>query len=212
MLIDLARNDLGRIAAAGTVRVDRMMEVEMYSHVMHIVSEVSATLAPGVDVFDVIRATFPAGTVTGAPKIRAMQIIDGLEPSPRGAYAGLVGYFSYRGGFDSCITIRSAVAKGGKIHLQTGAGIVYDSDPGKEYVETENKARAMLLAIAAARGHPEGRRPGAGVDPGGRNPAGTAAGAGSREAADPGSAWNPGSGTAGGATAIACGPSGGRMP
>jgi anthranilate synthase component 1 len=118
MLIDLARNDLGRVAIPGTVSVDRMMEVEFYSHVMHIVSEVSCRLAPSVDIYDVIRATFPAGTVSGAPKIRAMQIIDELEGERRGPYAGLVGYFSYKGGFDSCITIRSALVKDGKIRVQ----------------------------------------------------------------------------------------------
>jgi anthranilate synthase component 1 len=150
MLIDLARNDLGRIAQAGTVSIDRMMEVELYSHVMHIVSEVSARLGPGVDVFDVIRATFPAGTVSGAPKIRAMEIVDSLEPSKRGAYAGLVGYFSYRGGFDSCIAIRSAVAKEGKIYNQSGAGIVFDSVPEREYEETLVKLRATMRAVEVA--------------------------------------------------------------
>ena len=150
MLIDLARNDLGRVAEAGTVSVDRMMEVEEYSHVMHIVSEVSCKLAPGVDVFDVIRATFPAGTVSGAPKIRAMEIIDELEGQRRGPYAGLVGYFSYRGGFDSCIAIRSAWVKAGKIFAQAGGGVVYDSDPEKEFLETENKAAAVLEAAGKA--------------------------------------------------------------
>lgn len=151
MLVDLARNDLGRIAVPGSVSVDRMMEVEMYSHVMHIVSEVSARLRSDMDVFDVIRATFPAGTVSGAPKIRAMEIIDSLEPSRREAYAGLVGYFSYRGGFDSCITIRSALVKDGKIHIQAGAGIVHDSIPKKEREETENKAKAMFAALKRGR-------------------------------------------------------------
>jgi anthranilate synthase component 1 len=151
MLIDLARNDLGRIARTGSVSVDRMMEIERFSHVMHIVSEVSARLAPGVDAIDVIRATFPAGTVSGAPKIRAMEIIDEIEPDRRGPYAGLVGYFSYRGGFDSCIAIRSALVKDGKIHVQAGAGIVYDSDPAREYEETAAKAQAMLAAIGRGR-------------------------------------------------------------
>ena len=150
MLIDLARNDLGRVARAGTVSVDRMMEVEQYSHVMHIVSEVSCQLAPEVDVFDVIRATFPAGTVSGAPKIRAMEIIDELEAERRGPYAGLVGYFSYRGGFDSCIAIRSAWVKGGEIFAQAGGGVVYDSDPVKEFEETANKAAAVLAAAGKA--------------------------------------------------------------
>jgi anthranilate synthase component 1 len=149
MLIDLARNDLGRVARPGTVSVDRMMEVEYYSHVMHIVSEVSCRLAPGVDIYDVIRATFPAGTVTGAPKIRAMQIIDEMEKERRGPYAGLVGYFSYRGGFDSCITIRSALFKDGKIRVQAGAGIVYDSVPEREFEETAAKAAALIAAAGA---------------------------------------------------------------
>lgn len=151
MLIDLARNDLGRVAEPGTVNVDRMMEVEYYSHVMHIVSEVSCVLAKGVDIYDVIRATFPAGTVSGAPKIRAMEIIDSLEAERRGPYAGLVGYFSYRGGFDSCITIRSALVKDGKIRIQAGAGIVYDSVPEREFEETAAKAAAMLAAAGKAR-------------------------------------------------------------
>jgi len=151
MLIDLARNDLGRVAKAGSVSVDRMMEVEFYSHVMHIVSEVSCQLAPGVDLFDVIRATFPAGTVSGAPKIRAMEIIDELESERRGPYAGLVGYFSYRGGFDSCITIRSALVKDGRISVQAGGGVVYDSDPEREFEETANKAAALLAAVGKAR-------------------------------------------------------------
>ncbi|MEI6875876.1 MAG: chorismate-binding protein [Spirochaetota bacterium] len=150
MLVDLARNDLGRVAAPGKVRVDRMMEVEMYSHVMHIVSEVSADLAEGVDVADVVRAVFPAGTVSGAPKIRAMEIIDSLEPSLRGPYGGLIGYFSYRGGFDSCIAIRSALFKDGRAHVQAGAGIVHDSQPDKEYDEVRNKAKAMFVALERA--------------------------------------------------------------
>jgi anthranilate synthase component 1 len=149
MLIDLARNDLGRVAKPGTVCVDRMMEVELYSHVMHLVSEVSCRLAPDVDIYDVIRATFPAGTVSGAPKIRAMQIIDEIEKERRGPYAGLVGYFSYRGGFDSCITIRSALVKDGAIHIQAGAGIVYDSVPEREYEETAAKAAALIAATGA---------------------------------------------------------------
>ncbi len=152
MLIDLARNDLGRVAKAGTVSVDRMMEIEYYSHVMHIVSEVSCRLAQGVDLYDVIRATFPAGTVSGAPKIRAMQIIDEIEKERRGPYAGLVGYFSYRGGFDSCIAIRSALVKDGRIRVQAGAGIVYDSVPEREFEETAAKAAAVLAAAGKARG------------------------------------------------------------
>lgn len=149
MLVDLARNDLGRIAKPGTVSVSRMMEVEMYSHVMHIVSEVVAELADDMDVFDVIKATFPAGTVSGAPKVRAMEIIEELEPVERGPYAGLVGYLSYTGAFDSCITIRSMVVKDKKVYLQAGAGIVYDSVPEREYDETINKAKALLTALSA---------------------------------------------------------------
>jgi len=157
MLIDLARNDLGRVAMPGSVCVDRMMEVEYYSHVMHIVSEVSCRLAPGVDIYDVIRAAFPAGTVSGAPKIRAMEIIDEIEADRRGPYAGLVGYFSYRGGFDSCITIRSALVKDGKIRIQAGAGIVYDSVPEREFEETAAKAAAMLAAAGTASTAPKSR-------------------------------------------------------
>ncbi|MFZ4617007.1 MAG: anthranilate synthase component I family protein, partial [Rectinemataceae bacterium] len=150
MLIDLARNDLGRVAQAGSVSVDRMMEVERYSHVMHLVSEVSCKLAPNVDLFDVVRATFPAGTVSGAPKIRAMEIIDGIEKERRGPYAGLVGYLSYAGGLDSCITIRSALVKDGRISVRAGAGIVYDSVPLSEFEETAAKAQAILTAIGKA--------------------------------------------------------------
>lgn len=151
MLVDLARNDLGRIAKPGTVSVDRLMDVESYSHVMHIVSEVSAEVEEHADVFDVIRATFPAGTVSGAPKVRAMEILNEKEPVKRGPYAGLVGYLSYTGSFDSCITIRSVVAHRDQLYLQAGAGIVYDSDPEKEYQETINKARAILAALQAGR-------------------------------------------------------------
>ncbi len=149
MLVDLARNDLGRIAKPGTVKVDRMMEVERYSHVMHIVSEVSADLNEKYDIFDVIKATFPAGTVSGAPKVRAMEIIEELEPVKRGPYAGLIGYLSYKNTFDSCITIRSMVVHDKKVYLQAGAGIVYDSVPEKEYEETLNKAKALFAALSA---------------------------------------------------------------
>jgi anthranilate synthase component 1 len=124
------------------------MEVELYSHVMHIVSEVSAEVADDKDIFDVIKATFPAGTVSGAPKIRAMEIIEELETVHRGPYAGLIGYMSYTGTFDSCITIRSLVAKDKKIYLQAGAGIVYDSDPAREYDETVHKAKALFSALS----------------------------------------------------------------
>jgi len=153
MLVDLARNDLGRIAKPGTVSISRMMEVEMYSHVMHIVSEVTAEITEGMGVFDVIKATFPAGTVSGAPKVRAMEIIEELEPVQRGPYAGLVGYLSYTGSFDSCITIRSMVCLDKKVYLQAGAGIVYDSVPEREYEETLNKARALFTACAAGGEH-----------------------------------------------------------
>jgi anthranilate synthase component 1 len=147
MLVDLGRNDLGRVARIGSVQVGQFMVVERYSHVMHLVSHVQAQLVDGKDAFDVLRATFPAGTLTGAPKIRAMEIIDELEPSQRGPYGGAVGYFSYTGNMDFCITIRTMVLVDGKIFIQAGAGIVADSDPEAEYQETVNKARGMMRAI-----------------------------------------------------------------
>jgi anthranilate synthase component 1 len=150
MLIDLARNDLGRVCDYGTVRVTEQMVIERYSHVMHIVSHVEGRLRPGKNAFDAIRATFPAGTVSGAPKIRAMQIIAELEQTRRGFYAGIVGLFGFDGAHDSCIGIRSVVLKNGKAFVQTGAGIVADSDPASEYNECMNKAQAMLEAIARA--------------------------------------------------------------
>jgi anthranilate synthase component 1 len=150
MLIDLGRNDVGRVAACGTVRVTEQMVIERYSHVMHIVSHVVARLAGGKTAFDAMRATFPAGTVSGAPKVRAMQIIGQLEKSRRGFYSGVVGYFGFDGSLDSCIALRSVVLKNDKAYLQTGAGIVADSDPGREYEECVNKAKAMLEAIARA--------------------------------------------------------------
>jgi anthranilate synthase component I len=146
----LGRNDLGRVARTGSVRVAEFMKVERYSHVMHLVSRVEGALAAGQSVYDVIRATFPAGTVTGAPKIRAMEIIADLERIRRGPYAGLVGYLSFSGNFDSCITIRTLWKKGATIHAQAGAGIVADSDPAKEYQETINKAKAVFKAIESA--------------------------------------------------------------
>ena len=152
MLVDLGRNDLGRVCEYGSVHVDELMVVERYSHVMHIVSSVAGRLAPGRDPFDLLRATFPAGTVSGAPKVRAMEIIDELEPCRRGPYAGAIGYFGYSGNMDSCITIRTVLIKDGIAHIQAGAGIVADSDPGTEYEETLNKARAMFKAIAMAEG------------------------------------------------------------
>ncbi|HEX8899565.1 MAG TPA: anthranilate synthase component I [Chthoniobacterales bacterium] len=150
MLIDLARNDLGRIAEVGSVRVTEQMVIERYSHVMHIGSHVVARLRKDKTAFDVMRATFPAGTVSGAPKIRAMQIISELENKKRGCYAGAVGYFGFDGALDCCIALRSIVLKNGRAYLQAGAGIVADSDPTSEYQETVNKAMAMVDAISRA--------------------------------------------------------------
>jgi anthranilate synthase component 1 len=150
MLVDLGRNDLGRICEYGSVKVTELMAVERYSHVMHIVSHVEGELRPDCDGFDLMRATFPAGTVSGAPKIRAMQIIQELEGAPRGPYAGAVGYFSYDGSLDTCITIRTLMMRGQEISVQAGAGIVADSDPKREYQETLNKARALAVAVEMA--------------------------------------------------------------
>jgi anthranilate synthase component 1 len=150
MLVDLGRNDVGRVARIGTVRVPELMIVEPYSHVMHLVSSVQGTIEDKRDCFDVFRVTFPAGTVSGAPKIRAMEIIEELEPLKRGPYAGAVGYFSFSGNMDFCITIRTMVMKGKTIYFQAGAGIVADSDPEREYWETVNKAKAMAKAIEMA--------------------------------------------------------------
>jgi anthranilate synthase component 1 len=150
MLVDLARNDVGRVAEFGTVRVTEMMEIERYSHVMHIVSNVVGRSRAGCTAFDVVRATFPAGTVSGAPKIRAMQIISELENVRRGCYAGAIGYFGFDGNIDSCIALRCAVLKNGQAYFQAGAGIVADSNPEREYEETVNKARAMMKALAMA--------------------------------------------------------------
>jgi anthranilate synthase component 1 len=150
MLVDLARNDVGRVAEFGTVRVTEFMEIERYSHVMHIVSNVVGRARAGCTAFDVVRATFPAGTVSGAPKIRAMQIISELESTRRGCYAGAIGYFGFDGNFDSCIALRCAVLKNGKAYFQAGAGIVADSNPQREYEETVSKARAMMKALAMA--------------------------------------------------------------
>ena len=150
MLVDLGRNDVGRVARPGTVRVKDFMVVEQYSHVMHLVSQVEGRLAPGRDAYDVLRACFPAGTVSGAPKIRAMEIIEELEPSRRGPYAGAVGYFGFSGNMDTCINIRTVVIKGRQAFIQAGAGIVADSDPEAEYVETCNKAKAMMRAVEMA--------------------------------------------------------------
>ncbi|HMP77355.1 MAG TPA: anthranilate synthase component I [Kiritimatiellia bacterium] len=151
MLVDLGRNDLGRVCRFGTVSVPELMVIERYSHVMHIVSDVVGELAPEHDAYDLMRATFPAGTVSGAPKIRAMEIVGELEPERRGPYAGAIGYFGFSGNLDSCITIRTALLDGKKAYVQAGAGIVADSDPDKEYDETCNKARGMLVALALSR-------------------------------------------------------------
>ena len=150
MLVDLARNDVGRVARYGSVAVDELMVIERYSHVMHIVSNVTGELADGKGAFDALTACFPAGTVSGAPKVRAMQIIDELEVTRRGPYAGVVGYFDLAGDLDTCITIRTIVATGGKAYVQAGAGIVADSVPDSEVAETRQKAEALMRAVAIA--------------------------------------------------------------
>src|SRR4029079_2403726 len=151
MLVDLGRNDLGRVARGGTVGVQALMEVERYSHVMHLVSSVVAELQPGKSALDALLACFTAGTVSGAPKVRAMEIIDDLEPEGRGPYAGAVGYLSFGGDLDTCITIRTLVVRGDEVSVTAGAGIVADSDPAAEQQETENKAAALLQALSLAR-------------------------------------------------------------
>jgi len=150
MLLDLGRNDLGRISVPGTVRVEEFMKVERYSHVFHIVSTVSGKVKEGITPWQVLRATFPAGTVSGAPKVRAMQIIEEVEPESRGPYAGALGYVSLQGNMDTCILIRSIFCKDGKARIQAGAGIVYDSVPEREYEETKSKSEALLLALQSA--------------------------------------------------------------
>jgi anthranilate synthase component 1 len=150
MLVDLGRNDLGRVCEYGTVKVSDFFTVEKYSHVMHIVSHVEGKLKPELTAFDLVRAAFPAGTVSGAPKVRAMEIIADLEPDARGAYAGMVGYFGFDGAMDTCLAIRTMVGRGDKVSVQAGAGIVADSNPTTEYQETVNKASAMLRAIDVA--------------------------------------------------------------
>ena len=150
MLVDLGRNDLGRVAQTGSVQVNQYMVVEKYSHVMHLVSNVRAHLDKGKDAFDVLAATFPAGTLTGAPKVRAMEIINELEKVKRGPYGGAVGYFSFSGNMDLCITIRTMVLKNSKVYVQAGAGIVYDSVPESEHQESLNKSRGMLQAVRLA--------------------------------------------------------------
>ncbi len=151
MLVDLARNDLGRVCEYGSVTVDELMVVETYSHVLHIVSEVSGTLRADVGPIEALRACLPAGTLSGAPKIRAMQIIDELETVKRGPYGGSVGYLSYSGELDTCIYIRSALIKDGMVHAQAGGGVVADSDPAYERRESEAKAGAVFQAIELAR-------------------------------------------------------------
>ncbi|MBI3635898.1 MAG: anthranilate synthase component I [Candidatus Rokubacteria bacterium] len=152
MLVDLGRNDVGRVAELGSVKVTEFMTVERYSHVMHLVSHVVGRLRQGADALDVLQASFPAGTLSGAPKIRAMEIIEELEPTRRGPYGGAVGYISYSGNLDSCITIRTIVCHGRRASIQVGAGIVADSDPKTEWLETSQKARGMVLAIRMAAG------------------------------------------------------------
>jgi anthranilate synthase component 1 len=160
MLLDLGRNDVGRVATTGSVRVSDQMVIERYSHVMHIVSNVEGVLKPGLNSIDVLRATFPAGTVSGAPKVRAMQIIDELEPSKRGIYSGAVGYISFQDDMDTAIALRTAVLKDGILYAQAGGGIVHDSSPEGEWQETLNKLRAVLRAaemVQQGLDEPEGR-------------------------------------------------------
>jgi anthranilate synthase component 1 len=151
MLMDLGRNDVGRVAEIGSVKVSESMVVERYSHVMHIVSNVEGKLKPGLDAMAVLKASFPAGTVSGAPKVRAMEIIQELEPSKRGIYAGAVGYLGFSGDMDLAIALRTAIIKDGKLYVQAGAGIVADSVPENEWVETQHKARALLRAAEMAQ-------------------------------------------------------------
>jgi anthranilate synthase component 1 len=152
MLVDLGRNDVGRVSRFGSVEVTEFFGVEKYSHVQHIISNVKGELRSGLDSFDALEASFPAGTVTGAPKVRAMEIIDELEPSRRGIYAGSVGYFCFDGDMDFAITIRTIILESGKAYVQAGAGIVADSVPESEFKETENKGRGMLKALELANG------------------------------------------------------------
>jgi anthranilate synthase component 1 len=156
MLVDLGRNDVGRVAQFGSVKLSDVMVIERYSHVMHITSNVTATLRSDLDAFDALKACLPAGTVSGAPKVRAMQIIDELEPHRRGPYAGAVGYIDYAGNMDTCITLRTLVVHGDKAYIQAGAGIVADSVPASEYQETLNKARGLLKAIEITRQRVQG--------------------------------------------------------
>ena len=151
MLVDLARNDIGRVAEYGSVHLSDLMKVERYSHVMHITSDVSGRLRAGQTALDALRAGLPAGTVSGAPKVRAMQIIDEVEPCRRGPYAGAVGYIDFTGNMDTCIALRTLVMVGQTVYVQAGAGIVADSQPAEEYQETLNKAKGLLLAIQIAQ-------------------------------------------------------------
>ncbi len=150
LLVDLGRNDIGRVSQPGTVAVSELMDVERYSHVMHLVTHVQGRLRRDMTALDALKACFPAGTVAGAPKIRAMEIIAELEPEKRGPYAGAVGYFSFSGSMDMAIAIRTMVVKNGTAYVQAGCGVVYDSLPEREYDETMNKARALLKAISQA--------------------------------------------------------------
>ncbi|MEY4362139.1 MAG: anthranilate synthase component, partial [Actinomycetota bacterium] len=160
MLVDLARNDVGRVSSFGTVKVDELMTLERYSHVMHLTSQVSGELTPGRTPIDVLRATLPAGTVSGAPKVRAMEIIDSLEPVKRGPYAGVVGYVDFSGNLDTAIAIRTMFIGDRAAYLQAGAGIVADSDPDDEDLECRNKAAGLLAAVPAARRMTKRRRDG----------------------------------------------------
>jgi anthranilate synthase component I len=155
MLVDLGRNDLGRVCEYGSVSVDELMVVEAYSHVLHIVSQVSGTLRPGVSAMDALRAVLPAGTLSGAPKVRAMQIIDELEPHKRGSYGGAIGYLGFNGDLDTAIHIRTVVVKDGAVHVQAGGGTVADAKPDYEYEESVNKARAVFAAVELAASQPE---------------------------------------------------------
>jgi anthranilate synthase component 1 len=147
MLVDLGRNDVGRVSLFNTVQLDDLMTVERYSHVMHITSHVTGKLAPGLSALDALRACLPAGTVSGAPKVRAMQVIDEMEPHRRGPYAGAIGYVDFTGNMDTCIALRTMVIQGRKVYVQAGMGIVYDSNPEAEYEETLHKASGLFQAI-----------------------------------------------------------------
>jgi anthranilate synthase component 1 len=155
MLVDLGRNDLGRVCEYGTVTVDELMVVETYSHVLHIVSRVSGKLREGTSAMDVLRATLPAGTLSGAPKVRAMEIIDELEPHKRGSYGGAIGYLGFDGDLDTAIHIRTVVVKDGVAHVQAGGGTVADAQPAREYEESVNKAKAVFRAVELAASQPE---------------------------------------------------------